>query len=124
MLTAGGKLLGSVMDGIRNGISKLLDVGKNIVEGIWKGISNGLKWIKSKLTEWVGDVTSFLKKLLGIGSPSKLMRDEVGIYMAEGIGVGFENGMADVERTMRNSMPDLGELVGETTVPVSYVADA
>ena len=124
MLTAGGKLLGSVMDGIRNGISKLLDVGKNIVEGIWKGISNGLKWIKSKLTEWVGDVTSFLKKLLGIGSPSKLMRDEVGIYMAEGIGVGFENGMADVERTMRNSMPDFGELVGETTVPVSYVADA
>ncbi|MBQ2212202.1 MAG: hypothetical protein II410_04850 [Ruminococcus sp.] len=124
MLSAGGKLLGSVMDGIRNGISRLLDVGKNIVEGIWKGISNGLKWIKSKLTEWVGDVTSFLKKLLGIGSPSKLMRDEVGIYMAEGIGVGFENGMADVERTMRNSMPDFGELVGETTVPVSYVADA
>lgn len=124
MLTAGGKLLGSVMDGIRNGISKLLDVGKNIVEGIWKGISNGLQWIKNKLKEWVGDVTSFLKKILGIGSPSKVMRDEVGIYMAEGIGVGFENGMADVERTMRNSMPDFGELVGETTVPVSYVADA
>jgi len=52
------------------------------------------------------------------------MRDEVGIYLAEGIGVGFENGMADVERTMRNSMPDFGELVGETTVPVSYVSDA
>ena len=69
-------------------------------------------------------MTNFIKNVLGIGSPSKLMRDEVGIYMAEGIGVGFENGMADVERTMRNSMPDFGELVGETTVPVSYVADA
>jgi phage-related protein len=124
MLSAGAQLLSNVVTGIRNGISSVVSIGRNIVEGIWKGISNGLGWIKSKITGWVGDVMSFLKKLFGIGSPSKLMRDEVGIYMAEGIGVGFENGMADVERTMRNSMPDFGELVGETTVPVSYVVDA
>ena len=124
MLSAGAQLLSNVVTGIRNGISSVVSIGRNIVEGIWNGISNGLGWIKSKISGWVGDVMSFIKNLFGIGSPSKLMRDEVGIYLAEGIGVGFENGMADVERTMRNSMPDFGELVGETTVPVSYVADA
>ena len=124
MLSAGAQLLSNVVTGIRNGISSVVSIGRNIVEGIWNGISNGLTWIKNKLKEWIGNVTNFIKNVLGIGSPSKLMRDEVGIYMAEGIGVGFENGMADVERTMRNSMPDFGELVEETTVPVSYVADA
>jgi phage-related protein len=124
MILAGAQLLSNVVTGIRNGISSVISIGRNIVEGIWNGISNGLGWIKSKISGWVGDVMSFIKNLFGIGSPSKLMRDEVGIYLAEGIGVGFENGMADVERTMRNSMPDFGELVGETTVPVSYVSDA
>ena len=124
MISAGVQLLSSVISGISSGLGRLAGIGKNIVEGIWNGISNGLTWIKNKLKEWIGNVTDFIKNVLGIGSPSKLMRDEVGIYMAEGIGVGFENGMADVERTMRNSMPDFGELVGETTVPVSYVADA
>ena len=121
---AAGEIAGTLLKGLADLWTGFVDAGRNIVEGIWKGISNGLTWIKNKLKEWIGNVTDFIKNVLGIGSPSKLMRDEVGIYMAEGIGVGFENGMADVERTMRNSMPDFGELVGETTVPVSYVADA
>lgn len=124
MLSAGVRLLSSVIQGIRNGISGIASIGMNIVRGIWQGISNGLGWIKNQITGWVGNVKEFIKKLFGIKSPSTVMRDEVGIFLAQGIGVGFENGMVDVERTMRKSMPDFGELVRETTIPVSYVADA
>lgn len=68
---------------------KVASVGMDIVRGIGNGITNGVGWIKGKITSFVGDVTSFLKNLFGIASPSKLMRDEVGRYIAEGIGVGI-----------------------------------
>lgn len=90
---------------IEEGLQKLHDVGDNFVKGIWQGISDGLGWIKGKLKEWVGDVVDFCKKILGIKSPSKVMADSVGKYMAEGIGVGFEDEMDSVEKEMAKSIP-------------------
>ena len=84
---------------------RVASVGRNIVQGIWNGISGSLGWIKSKITGWVGDVTSFLKNLFGIHSPSTLMRDEVGVFLARGIGVGFEQEMANVAADMANAVP-------------------
>lgn len=76
----------NVFSGIK---SKFLSIGSNVVQGIWSGISNSLSWIKGKIKGWVGDVTSFIKKLFGIKSPSTVMRDEVGRYIAEGVAVGI-----------------------------------
>lgn len=90
---------------IEEGLQKLHDVGDNFVKGIWEGISDGLSWIKNKLKEWVGNVVDFCKKILGIKSPSKVMADSVGKYMAEGIGVGFEDEMSEVEKDMAKSIP-------------------
>ena len=78
--------------------SKVKDVGKNLVEGIWNGISGSMEWIKGKIKGWVGDVTKFLKKLFGIESPSKLMRDEVGRYIAEGVAVGIEENTSKAQK--------------------------
>lgn len=103
----GREILDSVKQGIANGISSLVDVGMNIVRGIWQGISNGLGWIKSRIQGWVGNVMSFLKNLFGIHSPSAVMRDEVGRFLALGIGEGFSDEMVSVERQMQSAMPDL-----------------
>lgn len=96
---------GKVKGWIQDGISNLVDVGGNFVKGIWSGISDGLSWIKSKLKGWVGSVVDFCKKLLGIKSPSKVMADQVGKFMGEGVGVGFEEAMDDVEKDMAKSIP-------------------
>lgn len=120
MLSAGRQLLSSIVSGIRGAISSVVSIGKNIVQGIWSGISSSLGWIKDRIAGWVGNVVSFLKNLFKIGSPSKLMRDEVGIYLAEGIGVGFEDGMTDVERAMQNSMPDLQSMIQPVDVPIDF----
>lgn len=90
---------------IEEGLQKLHDVGDNFVKGIWQGISDGLGWIKGKLKEWVGSVVDFCKKILGIKSPSKVMADSVGKYMAEGIGLGFEDEMDSVEKEMAKAIP-------------------
>lgn len=96
---------GKIKDWVVEGIDKVKEIGTNIVEGIWNGISDGYEWIKGKLKEWTGNVLNYLKKLFGIKSPSTVMRDQVGKYLAEGIGVGFEDEMANVEKEMQNAIP-------------------
>lgn len=98
------QIIKSIVDGFGEFMSNITDIGKNIVEGIWDGIKNSFDWIKKKIKEWVGDVMDFLKKLFGIKSPSRLMRDEIGIYMAEGIGVGFEEGLGSVYDDMQRAI--------------------
>ena len=102
----GREIVSNFVQGVRNALSQVTQIGLNIVQGIWNGISNGLSWIKNKITGWVGNVLSFIKGLFGIGSPSKVMRDEVGIYLAQGIGVGFEEEMKNVSRDMMGAMPN------------------
>lgn len=95
----------AIVNKIKEFPSKMISVGLDIVKGVWEGISNGTDWIKGKITEWVGDVVSFLKNVFGIESPSKLMRDEIGKNMALGIGVGFSDTMSDVANEMNDAIP-------------------
>lgn len=99
------QIISSLVRGFISGIGSIIDIGKNIVEGIWKGISNSFTWIKNKIKGWVGDVLGFIKKLFGIHSPSTVFRDEVGKFMAQGIGVGFSDEMEDVTEQMQSSIP-------------------
>ena len=68
---------------------KMLNVGLDIVKGIGKGITNGVSWLKNRIKEFVGNVTGFIKKMFKIGSPSKLMANQVGQWLPKGIGVGI-----------------------------------
>lgn len=122
--TSGVRLAGSVLDGIKSLIGNFSTIGQNIVQGIWSGISGSLTWIKNMITGWVGNVLDFIKKLFGINSPSALMRDEVGRFLALGIGVGFVDEMGTVERSMQDAMPDLGAMVPDDykIIPFSTAA--
>lgn len=99
-----------IYNGIVNTFSnigeKMKEVGSNIVSGIWNGISASTDWIKKKISDWVGDVTKFLKDLFGIESPSKLMRDEIGIYLPPGIAEGFEDALPGALGTMEDELND------------------
>lgn len=69
--------------------SKMLSIGKNIVEGIWKGIWSMGAWITMKIGDFAGGIVKSFKGFLGIHSPSRIMRDMVGRFIGEGIGVGI-----------------------------------
>lgn len=84
--------------------SRFFSIGRNIVSGIWSGISGSLSWIKNRITGWVGNVVKFIKKVFKIGSPSKLMRDEVGVFVAQGVGVGFEEELDNVYKGMQKAI--------------------
>lgn len=82
MMTAFAKAFGAVS-------GQLLEIGGNLVRGIWQGISNGYGWITARITEWVGNVVAFFKKAFKIKSPSGVMREEIGKYLAMGVGEGL-----------------------------------
>ena len=87
-----------------------------MVEGIWNGIHGATQWIKDKISGWVGNVTDFLKGLFGINSPSKLMRDEIGLYLAQGIGVGFSDEIGGVKKMIEDSVPQEFDVGAATAV--------
>lgn len=84
--------------------SELLSIGKDIVRGLWNGIKSMGSWIKNQVAGFVGGIVSSVKGVLGIHSPSRVFRDEVGKYMAQGIGVGFEQEMSAVAARMQRSI--------------------
>ena len=99
------KILSSIVQGLKNGFVMMAESGKNLVQGLWAGLTNNLDWIKNKIKGWVGNVTGFIKKLFGINSPSRLFRDEIGTNLALGIGEGFSDTMDDVTQEMANAIP-------------------
>lgn len=82
-------VVSSVVNGFKSLPSKLLNIGKNIVQGLWNGIKNAKDWLIGKIKSFAKGITSGIKAALGIKSPSRVMRDEVGRYIAEGIGAGI-----------------------------------
>lgn len=70
--------------------SELKNIGKHIIDGIVGGIKNSLSRIANIAGKIKDTLLSKLKGLFKIASPSKLMKEEVGAYIGEGIAVGIE----------------------------------
>ena len=94
-----------IWEKLTDGLKNIADIGKNLVEGLWNGISEKTEWVLDKIRGFGESVMNGLKSFFGIASPSKLMRDQVGRYLADGIGVGFENEMKSVTKDMQNAIP-------------------
>lgn len=95
----------AIVNGFKDLPAKMVEIGSNIVQGIWNGISSGWDWLTGKVKDVANSLLDAAKGALGIASPSKKFRDEVGVFMAQGIGVGFEKEMQSVARIMQNSIP-------------------
>lgn len=98
-------VVSNIVSALREAPGQVISIGKNIVTGVWEGISNSIDWLRNKISGWVSGIMKDIKGFFGIHSPSRLMRDEVGKYLAEGIGVGFEDEMSNVSKQMIDAMP-------------------
>lgn len=78
------------------------DIGKNILDGLWSGISNGTKWLLDKVKEWCGSIMKGIKAFFGIKSPSRVMRDEIGKMIDAGLAEGLEGNIDMVKSAMDN----------------------
>lgn len=85
--------------------SMFVEIGGNIIKGLWNGIKNVKDWLFDKIKGFKDAVLNKFKSFFGIKSPSTLFRDEVGTYLAQGIGVGFTDEMKNVAEDMVHALP-------------------
>ncbi|MGL4442655.1 MAG: hypothetical protein ACRCU1_03450 [Alsobacter sp.] len=94
------------ISGIGDSVSEAASgIGSGIVDGIVGGITGGAGAIADAATAAAKSALASAKSFLGIKSPSKLFRDQVGGQIARGMALGIEGGTPQV----RDSSQRMGE---------------
>lgn len=99
------QIISAIVSGLMAGIGEIFNVGKAILQGLWEGIQSGVSWLWDQITALGGGLVNLFKKLLGINSPSKVMRDQVGKPIIEGIVSGISNGQDEINKAIGNVLP-------------------
>jgi hypothetical protein len=91
---------------------EVASIGAGIIEGIKTGILNGWEGFKSWLTGLLGGAVDAVKHFFGIGSPSKLMADEVGAPLVQGIQAGIGGAWSALQQDLGTRVQGLSGSVG------------
>ena len=113
------QIINSIVKGLLNGIADLRDVGKNLLKGLWEGMSGIKDWLWDKVKGMLNGLTDKIKGFFGIHSPSTLFKNEIGENLALGLGEGFTDTMKNVSNDMQNSIPtefDMNTTINRTDV--------
>lgn len=93
---------GRALDWLRNLFSKFVEVGKNLVKGLWEGITGAANAVGDGIRNLCTGLVNRVKSFFGIHSPSTVMA-QLGEYMS----LGFANGIADSGNAVDRSMNDV-----------------
>ncbi len=97
LVAAVPKLIVSIVGGFSKAGEDFRGIGKNIVTGVWTGIQNMGRWIRDKVTGFFSGITSAVKGVLGIRSPSRVYRG-IGGNMGKSVGIGWDGQYDTVKR--------------------------
>ncbi len=92
----------SIPQKIREGFSKVTQAGLDLVKGLWNGISNATQWVLDKIKGFGKSILNGIKKIFGIGSPSKEMA-----YFGEMLDAGLAQGIEGNTRPISNAIDDI-----------------
>lgn len=102
--------------------SWLVNAGRNILQGLTNGIKGAIGAVLNTISGVAQKVVDTVKHILGIHSPSRVFRDEVGKMIPAGLGKGVEANMSlavnPVQRMVADILPD-SLLNGPARFPVS-----
>lgn len=101
------QLVDSVVNTVEAIPGKMVDIGRHIVEGVWQGIINAKNWFMRQVNGFFSGIVDGAKAALGIHSPSRVMRDEVGKWIMPGVEVGMDKTMPDLQSNMKEKLLNL-----------------
>ena len=104
-----GGIKNTIMGALNGAGTWLYDVGKNIIQGMINGIGGAFGWLKDKISEMGNKVLDWAKGVLGIHSPSRVFRSQVGYMVGAGMALGIDDSM----KTVRNSVRQMGSLTDQ-----------
>lgn len=111
------QIIVAIVKGLASLGKEMWNIGKNVVQGLWNGIKNCVKWIKDKISGFVDGVVDGIKDFFGIHSPSTVMRDEVGRFVGEGIGVGIADSTKGVVANAKDQMRQVVDAYSSFDMP-------
>ena len=94
--------------------SNLVEIGKNLVEGIWNGITGAADWLLNKVKEFASGIIDGIKDTLGIHSPSTVMYD-VGVNVDKGYMNGIESMETDIDKAFSSAFDVSPQLKASTS---------
>lgn len=98
-------------DNIINGISSLpgrmVSIGSNIIHGIITGITNAAGNLFSTMQNIASRALNAAKGALGIHSPSRIFRDEIGKMIPKGVTIGIEANAGQTIKAIKDYAKDL-----------------
>lgn len=97
-------LVDTIISAFLDSLPDIIEVGKDIVRGLWEGIKAMASWIGEKVSGFVGGLVDGVKGVLGIHSPSRVFAG-IGQNMALGLGQGFERQMQRVSSGIQDAIP-------------------
>lgn len=139
IISAGIQLIGGLVVGLINAIPKIVssipqiiasirdgftsvdwgEIGSNIITGIKNGLTKAAKFLMDAVKDLASSAVNWVKDKLGIGSPSKVFRDEVGKMMAVGLGIGFERNVP--RKQLKKGIDDIvGNVQQDVIQALSY----
>lgn len=104
LLEVAPKLISNIVKGLKSGWNQISNVGKYLIEGLWNGISGMANWVTDKVKSFASNILNNMKQALGIHSPSKVFRDEVGKNIALGVGEGFTRNIGAIYKQMKSTV--------------------
>lgn len=104
---AGTNMVTNIINSVTSLPSQMASIGSSIVEGVWNGITSMGSWLAEKVSSFFSGIVDGAKKALGINSPSRVFRDEVGKWIMPGVADGIEKGMPVVEKQLDVNCSDM-----------------
>lgn len=104
----GKEAVQSLIDNVKSAASgiasKVMSIGTDIVTGVWNGIKNAAGWFTDQVKSFFSGIVDGVKDALGIGSPSKVFRDEIGKWLPPGVVQGFEAAMPSAMKAIQKDL--------------------
>lgn len=89
-----------IVDTMKKLPGQMLDIGRNIVKGIWDGINGAKDWIGKKINQFADGFVKGFRKALGIHSPSVIMEKQIGVN----VGLGVVEGIDDTKKQINEAI--------------------
>lgn len=117
-LRAGQQFLSNLVNTLASIPGRMVSIGSQIVQGIINGITGSIGQVGSAILGGVKDAIADVKNMLGIHSPSRLFRDQIG----RNIGLGLAQGISNSQAAVMSSMNDMASGVASTRFTTPDVA--
>lgn len=99
--------------------NQMMTIGRDIVNGVWKGIVNMKDIFMNNVKSFFGGIVTGAKRALDIHSPSRKMRDEVGRWIPAGVEVGIKREMPKLNETVQDEFNNLSNI----NVPIPRISN-